>query len=774
MRSSTTSFHFAEPAERWYDALPLGNGSIGAMVFGDVREERIRLSEGTFWSGEPAQEAAGGNCVDGRAIVDEVRRELFDGSADALRRAHELARTIEGSKLNYGTNLPFGNLRISGPLSFGEVGGYSRLLDMDAAVVRVSFSHGGARYTREAFVSHVDQVLVTRLSCSEPGRLTVRISVDGDEQPCSVRCEDRSRIAITALAHELVHSDGRTGVTGEGVVHVRATGAARVTPQGDQLFVESADSVEILMAIATSFNGADGATECRRRIDAAAARTYDQLMADHCEDHRSLFRRSGLALGTGREQTGAAVALDRLVTRAIDGDGDPALFELLFNFGRYLLIGSSRPDSSLPAHLLGVWNDNVACRIGWTCDYHLDINTQMNYWISELTNLPECTLPLFRWIEERLVPSGRVTAQRLYGSPGWVAHIVSNAWGYSAPGWSTWWGFHITGGVWVALHLWDHYAFSCDTEFLRDHAYPVLSEAARFFVDHLTEHPELGYLVTGPTCSPETGYLVDGQVFTLTTGATVDGIMLRELFAACISAQEVLGVSEAWSADLAGMADRLPPLRPGANGRLMEWLHDYDEALPHHRHTSHLLSVFPFSQITPDGTPELAEAARQSIAGRLQAPRGFEEGAWARNLLTAYHARLGDSAGAYESLLDLFRRNGDRSLMAGASIAPMGAYEMDYNTGATASIVEMLVQSRNDRILILPALPAEWPEGSAWGLCARGGFVVDLEWREGRLTRVSVLSRSGGRCVVTVPGISADVEIDTVAGERYEILEASR
>ena len=770
MASSPYSFFFTSPADRWYDALPLGNGAIGVMVYGDVREERIFLSEGTFWSGEPDPE---GNCPEGAAVVAEARRELVAGGPEGLRRAERLCRKLQGHKLNYGTNLPFGNLRISSPMSFGEVTDYSRRLDLDRAVASVEYRHAGTTFRREMFVSHADQVCVVRIAADAPSRLTIRVSMDGHEQPHSVRSRDPSRIAMTVLARELVHSDGKTGVTGEGLVLIRTDGEARLLPQGDHVLVSGADAVELIMAVATSFNETDPAAVCAKRVAAAADATYEQLLANHVTDHQSLFHRAHLSFGRDKPESRPEAPIDELVRRAAAGDGDPRLFELLFQFGRYLLISSSRPDSGLPAHLLGVWNDNVACRIGWTCDYHLDINTQMNYWISELTNVPECGEPLFRWIRDRLVPSGRTTARRLYGSPGWVAHVVTNAWGYSAPGWSTYWGFHITGGVWVALHLWDRYRFSGDRSFLSDHAYPVLREAAEFFADHLFEHPETGYLVTGPTYSPENAYRVGDQSFALTVGPTVDSVLLRELFTACIQAQEALGVPDDANRRFSALIEKLPPLRVGKAGQLMEWLQDYDEALPHHRHTSHLLSLFPFSQITPDQTPELATAAAVSIDRRLNAPSGFEEGAWARNNITAFHARLGDGAAAYRSLLTLFESAGDRSLMVGTRISPKNAYEMDYNTGATAAIAEMLVQSRGDCILILPALPPAWPDGRASGLCARGGFVIDLEWRDSRPRMVTIRSRAGGPCRVRLPGAADDILIDTVAGREYEVVRSS-
>ena len=461
---------------------------------------------------------------------------------------------------------------------------------------------------------------------------------------------------------------------------------------------------------------------------------------------------------------------------------DPALAALLFQFGRYLLIGSSRPDTPLPAHLTGVWNDNVACRIAWTCDYHLDINTQMNYWIAELTNLPECHMPLLHFIENTLVPSGRRTASTLYGLDGWVAHIFSNPWGFTAPGWSIWWGLHPTGGAWVATHLWDHYVFSGDLDFLARHAYPVLKEAAEFFLAYLFEDPQTGRLLSGPSNSPENIFLFAGRPYPVALSPTADRVLIDELFGEVIEASELLGLDEDLRRRLAAARAQLPPFQVGKHGQLQEWLEDYDEALPQHRHTSHLLGLFPYAQITADDAM-LAEAARVSIARREAAP--YEEGSWGRNLLTLYQARLGDGEAAYASLRTLYRAEGDGSLMMGTNLAPRNAYEMDYNTGATAGIVEMLLQSHRGYLHLLPALPQAWQAGQVRGLCARGGFVVDMEWKDNSVAALRVLAQCGGICkvrsanrltvrhngepVTTSEPAAGVIQFSTTAGETYEL-----
>ncbi len=733
---------YTQPATQWCDALPVGNGRLGAMVYGGPRAERLYLSDLTFWSGEPSLE---NNNPDGPEIVPEVRRLLMDGD---IAGGNKLAEQLEGRKLNYGTNLPVGNLHLFMSHTDDGLRTYRRDLNLDTAIAGVSYELDGVNYRREVFASHPDGLLVMRISADRAGAVGLRVDLDGDEQPFATAIEelaaDGATLCMDVLAREHFHSDGKTGVDGHVRLRLRAEGG-QVKSYGGQLIVEDSDAVTLYLAIETTFRCENPVGACRQRLAAALALPYEDLKQRHINDHQILFRRASLDLGPSPRST---QPVDQRIAAIQSGEDDPALAALLFQFGRYLLIGCSRPDSPLPAHLLGVWNDNVACRIGWTCDYHLDINTQMNYWIAETTGIPECHAPLLRWIEEELAPAGRQTARSLYDLPGWVAHIFSNAWIFTANGWSTWWGMHPTGGVWIATHLWDHYAFSGDRDFLARHAYPVLKEAAEFFLAYLVEDPASGWLLSGPSNSPENTFIYEGEVYPVCLAPTTDNILLRELFSDCVEASIILDMDEDLRGQWEDACAKLPPFQIGKHGQLQEWLADYDEAQPHHRHTAHLLGGFPFAQITPDGTPDLAEAARVSIARREGAPGGYEEGSWARNLIMLYHARLHDSEAAYASLNTLFQVEADRSLMMGTKIAPRNAYEMDYNTGATAGIVEMLMQSQQGVIHLLPALPAAWPSGQVTGLCARGGFEVDLAWADGQLTSATVRSRLGGACRV--------------------------
>lgn len=759
--TSERTIWYADAAAQWCDALPLGNGRMGAMVYGGACAERIYLSDSTFWSGEPSLENSNAG---GPAIVPDIRRLFLAGEVDAANR---LSEQIEGRKLNYGTNLPFGNLRIFMAHGDENLIHYRRALDLDTGVATVRYEVTGTAsakglflgragdgkydagyqpivvaYQRELFASHADNVLAMRITCSRAGALGLRVMLDGDEQPYTVEVIHDATLGMEVLAREHYHSDGACGVTGYARLAVLAEGGS-LHSLGAGIVAEGCDAVTLVLAFESTFDGAAPVAVCRARIDAAVAQGYDTLKARHIADHQALFRRVDLDLGPSPH---ADEPLDRRMAAVQAGADDPALAALLFHFGRYLLIGSSRPDSPLPAHLTGVWNDNVACRIGWTCDYHLDINTQMNYWIAELTGIPECHLPLLRWIERTLVPSGRHTAATLYGLPGWVAHIFSNPWGFAAPGWSIRWGMHPTGGAWVATHLWDHFAFTGDTRFLAEVAYPILRAAAEFFLAYLVEDPATGWLLSGPSNSPENQFLYDGQPYAVCLAPTADRILIHELFAECIEASTILGIDEPLRARIAAAQAKLPPYKIGRHGQIQEWLDDYDEAMPHHRHTTQLLGVFPYAQITPDATPELAAAARVSIERRENAPGGYEEGSWGRNLLMLYQARLGDGAAAYASLNTLFRVEGDRSLMVGTKIAPRNAYEMDYNTGASAGIAEMLLQSHQGYLHLLPALPVAWPDGQVRGLCARGGFRVAMTWRAGKLVDAVIHASLDGPC----------------------------
>ncbi len=733
---------YRQSASRWAKALPIGNGRIGGMVFGGVDSESILLSEATCWSGEPLET----NNREGAADrIPAIRAALLRGEYAA---AHDAIGSIIGEKQNYGANLPAGGLSIVFDVEDAApqaVNDYCRQLNLDQALTTTSYRVGETAFHRESFVSHPHQVLALRMWADTAQALSFGVSLDSGQNPSSVCMCASGDLLLQGQAHESIHSDGRTGVSY--AIRLRCLlEDGSLVAEKQRLQVKQANAVTVLVAIATTFTGDDPTPRTLAQIDAAACCVYEELLAAHIRDHRALYSRVRLDLGQSRSQQ---IPTDERLQALRRGHEDPALDALMFHYGRYLLIASSRNDSPLPAHLQGAWNDNVACRIGWTCDMHLDINTQMNYWPAEVTNLSECSLPLFDWIERTLAPSGRDTARTTYSLDGWVAHIVSNAWGFSAPGWSTRWGLHPTGGAWVAMHLWDHYCFTGDQAFLAERAYPLLREAAQFFMGYLTLDAERGYLLSGPSCSPENVFAVDGEAFSNSMGNTCDTVLIRALFEACIAGGQAVNECEAFLSDLRASLAQLPPFQIGAHGQLQEWLVDYPEPDLHHRHTSHLLSLFPFGQICPERTPDLAAAAQITIDRRTTPEAAWEDTGWARSLLILYAVRLRNGDAAARHINAMQRTLADTNLMVfhpAVAGAASDVYELDGNTGLTTGIAEMLLQSHAGVIHLLPALPSSWPTGAVEGLCARGGLIVAIRWQNGALVDATIVSQTGAIC----------------------------
>lgn len=533
--------------------------------------------------------------------------------------------------------------------------------------------------------------------------------------------------------------------------------------------------VTLLVAANTTFCNPAPESLCREQMEAAARRTYSKLRDAHTADHRRLFRRVELDLG-GAEA--AQRPTDQRLAAVRAGGDDPQLAALFFQYGRYLLIAGSREDSPLPTNLQGIWNDNLACNMGWTCDFHLDINTQQNYWPAEVCNLSECHEPLFRLVESLRAP-GRRTAQKVYGARGWVCHVFTNPWGFTAPGWGHGWGIHPTGGIWIASDLWEHYQFTGDKEFLAQRAYSLLKEAAEFFLDYMVEHPKYGWLVTGPAVSPENFFVTpDGQTCSECMGPTCDRVLVYDLFTSCIEGSRILDRDPDFRARLEAARAKLPPLKIGKHGQLQEWLEDFEEAQPNHRHTTHLLALYPGAQITPRATPDLARAARVTLQRRLS-QKNWEDVEWSRANLINFYARLGDGEQAHTHLLGLLREDTDTDLLTfsrgGIAGAPQNIFCIDGNYAGAAGIAEMLLQSHEAEVqsltskvqslTLLPALPKAWASGSVRGLRARGGFEVDLAWQDGKLTRARVLSLLGHPCKLRLG--DKTLELKTGQGKSY-------
>ncbi len=759
----TERIGYQEPAARWFEALPIGNGRIGAMVFSDPSTERLQLAETTAWSGGPSDDDVNPR---GPAEVPRIRELLFWGRYE---EAQQLANEAMLSKpASFGTNLPLPELRVQLP-GEGLADHYFRELPLDDGIVSARFERGGVSHEREVFASHPDRVIAMRIASEALSAGPVVIEFGSAVYPAQ-HSVDGGTLTLDARAVESLHSDGATGVR----LHVRAhpvTDGVVVAGQ-DRLEIVGATDLVILVAIGTDWGGVDPVADAATVIDAAIAVGWDQLRQRHLDDHRELMHRVRIDLGA--DGLLDAMPTDLRRERYARGGDDPGLEEIFFQFGRYLTVAGSRGDSPLPLALQGLWNDGLASSASWTNDFHIDMNTQQNYWAAELGALPEAHTPLVGLVE-RLSRAGRSTARNLYGAPGWVAHTVTNAWGYSAPGSGPGWGLHVTGGAWIALHLWDHYDYGRDVDFLRNHAYPVLRGAAEFFESYLVAEPITDHLLTGPSDSPENWYLgAAGGKVAVSMGNTCDRVFVDAIFRVTAASARILEVDSELADRLDGLRDRLPPFQIGRHGQLQEWLEDFEEAVPSHRHTSHLCALYPEFQIRPRTTPELAEAARVTIRRRQQAA-GWEQTEWVEANMINYFARLGDGNEAHEHVRGLIADAAETNLMTfsagGVAGAAQNIYSFDGNPGGTAGIAEMLVQGDGDEIELLPALASAWPTGSVSGLRLRGGHSVDLAWRGGELESARLSTSVGGSTRVRYR--DAVIEVDLVVGEITE-LDSSR